>query len=57
MAAGRHWLADRQTWVWLHRYAGLLTALFLTVAGLTGSILACGPDIGAGRNPGVHQGR
>ncbi|WP_291385151.1 MULTISPECIES: PepSY-associated TM helix domain-containing protein [Achromobacter] len=57
MAAGRHWLGERQTWVWLHRYAGLLTALFLTVAGLTGSILAFGHDIDAWLNPGFHQAR
>jgi len=57
MAAGRHWLGERQTWVRLHRYAGLLTALFLTVAGLTGSILAFGHDIDAWLNPGFHQAR
>lgn len=30
----------RQFWVLLHRYAGLVMALFLLVAGLTGSLLA-----------------
>lgn len=57
MAAGRRRLGERQTWVWLHRYAGLLTALFLTVAGLTGSILAFGHDIDVWLNPGLHQAR
>ncbi len=57
MAAGRLRLGERQTWVWLHRYAGLLTALFLTVAGLTGSILAFGHDIDVWLNPGLHHAR
>lgn len=58
--AGPRWrrrLVDRQTWVWVHRYAGLLTAFFLTVAGLTGSILAFGHDIDAWLNPQFHQAR
>ncbi|MFJ1299110.1 PepSY-associated TM helix domain-containing protein [Pseudomonadota bacterium AL_CKDN230030165-1A_HGKHYDSX7] len=50
-------LAERQTWVWVHRYAGLLTAVFLTVAGLTGSILAFGHDIDAWLNPKFYQAR
>ncbi|OZI51906.1 PepSY-associated TM helix domain-containing protein [Bordetella genomosp. 5] len=50
-------LAERQTWVWVHRYAGLLTAVFLTVAGLTGSILAFGHDIDAWLNPEFYQAR
>ncbi|WP_239797555.1 PepSY domain-containing protein [Candidatus Nitrotoga arctica] len=31
---------DRLFWVRIHRYAGLVTALFLAVAGLTGNVLA-----------------
>lgn len=41
----------RAAWVRVHRYAGLLTALFLAVAGLTGSILAFGAEIDAWLNP------
>lgn len=58
--ATRRWhgqLAARQTWVLVHRYAGLLTALFLTVAGLTGSILAFGHEIDAWLNPGFYTAR
>jgi uncharacterized iron-regulated membrane protein len=31
---------NRHFWVLIHRYAGLTTALFLSVVGLTGSVLA-----------------
>ena len=33
-------LRERQTWVWLHRWVGLVMTLFLVIAGLTGSLLA-----------------
>ncbi len=43
---------DRQVWVLVHRYAGLFMALFLTVAGLTGTILALDPWLNDALNPG-----
>ncbi len=46
---------SRQFWVVLHRYAGLYMALFLTVAGLTGSVLAFRPDIDEWLNPGRYH--
>jgi uncharacterized iron-regulated membrane protein len=48
-------LPGRPVWVRLHRWAGLATALFLFVAGLTGSFLAFGPDIDAWLNPKLFQ--
>lgn len=36
---------SRQLWVILHRWAGLTIAVFLTVAGVTGSILAFGEEL------------
>lgn len=30
----------RQFWVWVHRYVGLVMALFLLIAGATGAVLA-----------------
>ncbi len=41
----------RALWVRVHRVAGLATALFLVVAGLTGSLLAFGADLDAWLNP------
>jgi|SRR5690348_6844167 len=34
----------RRFWLWLHRYVGLIAAIFLVVVGVTGSILAFAPD-------------
>jgi uncharacterized iron-regulated membrane protein len=42
----------RQFWVIIHRYAGLAMALFLIMAGLTGSILAFNDELDAWLNPG-----
>ncbi len=53
--ARRRTLPDRQTWVKLHRYAGLLTACFLAIAGLTGSLLAFGHDVDAWLNPQFYE--
>lgn len=36
---------------WVHRYLGLATALFLAVAGLTGSVIAFGDELDARLNP------
>ena len=41
----------RHFWVLLHRYAGLYMAFFLTVAGLTGSVLAFIHELGDWLNP------
>lgn len=41
----------RQTWVLVHRYAGLYMAFFLVVAGLTGSLLAFYDELDAWFNP------
>jgi len=41
----------RALWVRIHRYAGLSIALFLFVAGLTGSLLAFGSELDAWLNP------
>lgn len=35
----------RPAWVWLHRWVGLVTALFLLLAGLTGSVLVWYPEL------------
>lgn len=43
--------AARPFWVGVHRWAGLATALFLCVAGLTGSMLAFKEDLDAWLNP------
>lgn len=43
--------AARPFWVRVHRWAGLATALFLCVAGLTGSILAFKEELDAWLNP------
>ncbi|KCV31893.1 PepSY domain protein [Bordetella bronchiseptica SBL-F6116] len=46
-------MPTRQAWVRLHRWAGLLTAAFLCVAGLTGAILAFEPELDAWLNPAL----
>lgn len=45
----------RHACVLIHRYAGLLMALFLVVAGLTGSIMAFGDEIDAWLNPHLYE--
>jgi len=46
---------SRQPWVRLHRYIGLLTALFLAVAGLTGSIIVFMPELDTWLNPKLFR--
>jgi uncharacterized iron-regulated membrane protein len=41
----------RQAFVWLHRYVGLATALFLIIEGVTGSLLAFEGEIGNALDP------
>lgn len=41
----------RPVWVVVHRYAGLAMALFLTIVGLTGSLLAFYPELDRWLNP------
>ncbi len=45
---------SRRFWARVHRYAGLTMALFLTVAGLTGCLLAFLSEIDATLNPHYH---
>jgi uncharacterized iron-regulated membrane protein len=45
---------NRRFWVIIHRYAGLYLAFFITVAGLTGSILAFDGNIEGWLNPEFH---
>ncbi|QKH37255.1 PepSY domain-containing protein [Achromobacter pestifer] len=45
----------RQFWVRVHRWAGLATALFLFIAGLTGSILVFEEELDAWLNPGLMR--
>lgn len=45
----------RQFWVLLHRYAGLVMALFLLVAGLTGSLLAFYDELDVASAPGIRR--
>jgi uncharacterized iron-regulated membrane protein len=40
----------------VHRWAGLTTAVFLVVVGLTGSLLAFLPELNRWRAPGLHPG-
>ena len=50
---------NRQFWVKVHRYAGLVMALFILVAGLTGAVLAFAPQVDRWLNPPLpvsHQG-
>jgi uncharacterized iron-regulated membrane protein len=41
----------RRVLVWLHRWAGLAIALFVAVAGLTGSLLAFAPELNRALTP------
>ena len=45
----------RSFWLRVHRYAGLYMALFLVVAGLTGSILAFRPELDEWLNPQFYR--
>jgi len=45
----------RRFWLALHRYAGLAAALFLIIAGLTGSLLAFYPELEQWLNPERHR--
>lgn len=45
----------RHAWVLLHRYSGLLCAVFLAIAGLTGSIIAFAPELDAWLNPELFR--
>ncbi len=45
----------RAVLVRLHRYAGLATALFLVVAGLTGSLIVFHPELDRWLNPDLHD--
>lgn len=46
---------NRRFWVLIHRYAGLTTALFLIVVGLTGSVMAFYYEIDGWINPNSHR--
>lgn len=46
----------RGFWVWLHRWAGLTTAGFLILVGLTGSLLAFLPEINHSLTPELYPG-
>jgi uncharacterized iron-regulated membrane protein len=50
-------VAARAVCVKLHRYAGLAMAAFLTVAGLTGSILAFSDELDAWLNPELYRAK
>ena len=45
--------SPRRFWVWVHRWIGLTTALFLVIVGLTGSILAYYGELDRALNPGL----
>lgn len=45
----------RHFWLLIHRYAGLYMAFFLTVAGLTGSVLAFYHELDGWLNPERHR--
>jgi hypothetical protein len=53
-AKSRHW-GLRHFWVLVHRYAGLYMAFFLTVAGVTGSLLAFYSEIETWLNAPLHK--
>src|SRR5689334_15762110 len=53
MPSARQFLG-RQAWVTVHRWAGLSLALFLTVVGLTGALLAFYDEIEALLAPQLH---
>jgi uncharacterized iron-regulated membrane protein len=44
-------MTSRKVWIRLHRYAGLAMALFLTIAGLTGSMIAFNHELDEWLNP------
>lgn len=46
-------LTERSFWVRLHRYAGLVMALFLILTGLTGALLAFNDELDGALNPGM----
>ena len=46
---------SRLCWLRLHRYAGLVLAIFLTSAGLTGSIIAFEDELDAWLNPELFR--
>lgn len=48
-------IMTRRFWVALHRYAGMYLAVFLVVAGLTGTILAFDPQISNTLNPELSR--
>ncbi|MEL0253529.1 MAG: PepSY-associated TM helix domain-containing protein, partial [Novosphingobium sp.] len=48
-------LPRRATWVVVHRWAGLTLALFLAVAGLTGSLLPWIEELEAATAPQLHN--
>lgn len=50
-------LPGRATWVVVHRWAGLTLALFLAVAGLTGSLLPWIEELEAATAPELHNSR
>ncbi len=45
----------RAVWVLLHRYIGLATAIFLLMAGLTGSVLAFNHELDEWLNPTFYE--
>ena len=45
----------RSLLVYFHRYVGLATALFLALAGITGSILAFHHELDEWLNPGFYN--
>lgn len=51
VAAGA--LTERSFWVRLHRYAGLVMALFLILTGVTGALLAFNDELDGALNPGM----
>lgn len=53
----RFGLPGRATWVVVHRWAGLTLALFLAVAGLTGSLLPWIEELEAATAPELHNSR
>jgi uncharacterized iron-regulated membrane protein len=48
-------LLTRRFWLLLHRYAGLVMALFLVLAGVTGSVIAFYQEIDRGLNPRLFR--
>lgn len=50
-------LPSRAFWVMIHRWAGLTLALFLAVAGLTGSLLPWIEELEAATAPQLHNSR